>query len=114
MENTMLEGLGFIKKEIPENKIRQVEVYIHLQMSGLKIEIYKDKTSMIKFESKKMSRRYRIDDINDRNEILNYMLAIQYDKGYKDGQAQIRDSIITSLGIDKLINNNISERMDNI
>lgn len=108
-----IESLGFKKKKL--DRVAGLDVYVNTYQPDLKIEYDKEKDEAylyLKHFDKQC--QYVIGDINNPERVLKCISYAYYDKGYKTGLKDIRREMVNILGLDKLINEKISVRMDNL
>ena len=104
-QDVMLSILGFEKRDIPKS---DKYVYTHRQVYGLKIQ-----NNVMCFNSIVKNVRHEIKDISNSAEVLAAMIQCIKEMYREIGANEVRYDIIDILGIDKLIHESISKRIDN-
>lgn len=103
-QDVMLRILGFNKIQVPgSNKY----IYTHMQIYGLKID-----NNIMYFNSEFKSISYRIKDISNNAEVLAAMIQCIKEMYYKEGANKVKNDIIDILGIEDLIHDIVSKRLD--
>lgn len=102
-QDVMLSILGFEKRLVKWDKY----AYIHRQLYGLKIQ-----DNVMCFNSMIKNVRHEIKDISNSAEVLAAMIQCIKEMYREIGANEVRRDIIDILGIDKLIHENISKRID--